>query len=130
MEFNEEPFEPLQLGVPPEYYDGVLKEYEYDRESIWPRLSGEVEVDGKYRFTKFSVRDDIVVGIEICEIGREDTFCGVPMRERPKKFQKLLAAAGLDSRIEYSGINLVEYPVGFFIEGGRIASINWERDIR
>ena len=130
MNFYTEPFGPIKLNVEAEYYADILSDYEYDPHSRWPCLSGNIKVNDKFRFVKFSLERGIVVGAEIFDIEEQDTFCGIPMRERPKKFQKLLAEAGLDTRIEYSGIDLVEYPVGFFIEGGRIASINWERDIR
>lgn len=69
-----------------------------------------------------------MTGIEICEIEKGDTFCGISMRQRPKRFQKSLAEAGFDSTIENSGLNLMDYPVGFFIEGGWIASICWEQE--
>lgn len=128
MDFAIKPFEPLKLGVPAEYYEDILKGYDYSPDSIWPRLRGEVRIDGKYRFAKFGLTEGIVTGIEICEIEKDDSFCGISMRQRPKKFQKLLAEAGYDSTIEDDGLDLTDHPIGFFIEGGRIASICWEQD--
>lgn len=126
MDFTTHPVSPLKLNVPPEYYKDVLKNYKYNPDSIWPILSGDVQIDEKNRFVKFGLTEGLVTDIEICEIEKDDTFCGISMRQRPKKFQKLLAEAEFDSRIEDGGLNLTDHPVGFFIEGGRIASICWE----
>ena len=128
MDFTTHPFSPLKLNVPPEYYKDVLKNYMYDPDSIWPRLRGDIEIDGRGRFTKFGLTEGLVTGIEICEIEKDDTFCGVSMHQRPKKFQKLLAELGSESTIRDGGLYLTDHPVGFFIEGGQIASICWEQN--
>jgi len=83
-------------------------------------------IDGEPRFVKFSLDGGIVTEIEICEISETDTFVGISMSQRPKKFQKLLAQAGIKSAIDIDGIDLEDYPVSFFIEGGKLASICWK----
>ncbi|MEJ4113160.1 hypothetical protein ACGE24_06470 [Corynebacterium kroppenstedtii] len=126
MNFGITPISPLQIGVTAESYANILKDYKYNPESAWPSLSGKIKIDEKYRLVTFSLSDGIVTGIEICEIEKEDSFCGISMRNRPKKFQKLLAKAGFNSNIDYSGLDLTDHPVGFFIAGGWIASICWK----
>ncbi|WP_312098484.1 hypothetical protein [Corynebacterium dentalis] len=128
MNFDTVPFPPLQTGIKAEDYANVLNNYEYNPDSVWPSLSGEVKVDGEYRLVTFSLEEGVVRDIELAEIKKGDTFCGISMRQRPKKFQKLLAEAGFDSTIEDGGLNLTDHPIGFFIEGGWIASICWEQD--
>ena len=128
MNFDTVPFPPLKIGTKAEDYENILNNYDYDPGSVWPTLSGEVEVDGEYRLVTFSLEGGIVRDVELAEIKKGDTFCGISMRQRPKKFQKLLAKAGFESEIEDDGLNLMNYPVGFFIEGGWIASICWGQE--
>ncbi|MBF0581493.1 hypothetical protein [Corynebacterium sp. ED61] len=126
MNFTTEPLEPLRRNVPAEYYRNVLDNYKYKPDSQWPSLHGKITIDGEPRLVKFSLDGGIVTEIEICEISETDTFVGISMSQRPKKFQKLLAQAGIKSAIDIDGIDLEDHPVSFFIEGGKLASICWK----
>lgn len=126
MEFSTEPFSPLKLGVPVNYYENILHDYKYIDHPSYPELFGEIEIDGELRFIKFSVKDGIVTAAELTEIRKQDSFCGASMSGRTKKFHKALANADIKADIDEDGIDLVDFPVGFFSESGKVASICWE----
>lgn len=125
MEFSTEPFSPVKLGVPAEYYADILDEYNYNPQSLFPRVSGEIEIDGELRLMTFGVKDGVVRSAELAEIRKQDTFCGLPMYKRTKAFYKNLAKAGINSTIDENGIILSDFPVGFYSEYGKVASISW-----
>lgn len=126
MEFSTEPFLPVKLGVPAEYYADILEGFNYDAQSLFPRVSGEIKIDGELRYIKFGVEDGIVQSAELTEICKQDTFCGLSMHKRTKAFYKDLANAGINSTIDENGIILADYPVGFYSEYGKVASIGWD----
>lgn len=128
MDFSSSPPPPLELGATPEHYKPILSSYRYTQNAAVDSFNGKLDLGGINRFATFALTDDRVTGIELCTITPEDTFCGVPLKYRFKKFQKALLKAGLTSRYEDSGIYLNELPVSFFIEGGKPASIYWTEE--
>lgn len=126
MKLETKPFPPIVLGVPVGHYKEILKGYQYIQASVFPRLFGEVEIDGELRQMKFSVKDGIVTAAELLDIKKGDTFCGVSMQRRLKVFQKDLVKVGMESTVDYDILDLVDFPVSFYFEAGKVASINWE----
>lgn len=89
------------------------------------KFRGYLEIEGKRRLVQGGVGGERIVELELTEIGRGDTFMNVTLGGTPMLFQERLGKIGVPSVVIEERLELLELPITFYYEDGKLVSIVW-----
>lgn len=116
---------PLPMGKTVKEYEQRLKGFKlFDSVDIGS-FHAKVVVEGQERFIKGSVCNGLIVDVELIELQPHDTFEGVSVTLKPKKFSKKLAKSGIKASIEEDGVVIEDKSVSMYVEENEVSSICW-----
>ena len=116
---------PLPMGKTVKEYEQGLKGFKLFDSADIGSFHAKVAVEGQERFVKGSTCNGLIVDVELIELQPHDTFEGVPVTLRPKKFAKKLTKSGVKASIEDDGVVIEDKSVSMYIEENEVSSICW-----
>lgn len=119
---------PVSVGKPVDYYRDRVKNLKITGSGAFEGFGGEISIEDEDRYISGSIRDGRVIDIELTWLEPHDTFEGVPVSLRPKKFAKQLTKCGFPSSVDDDGVVLADHPVSMYVEEREVASICWGID--
>jgi hypothetical protein len=119
---------PLPTGRTVEEYEQGLSGFKLFDSSDIGSFHAKVIVEDQERFIKGSVRNGVIVDVELIDLRPHDTFEGVSVSLRPRKFAKQLTKSGFPASLDDDGVILIDCPVSMYVEEKEVASICWEID--